>query len=960
MKTKTHNRLAAVFLALAMLLTSISFSMFASAEEAAGTGSIVLDADDIAKADYSGKPDTEINGFTIKWGDKGKVDDSGTKFTDGIVGKPDGSVKVNRINFGGKTDLTKKTRVIEFTTTGAADVTIWWVAGDADRFVQIYNVDDLSKPVDAADDAHAKNDPMVSELKVEEAGTYWITSTQGTNYVFRVEVTPQATEKISELNADDIAKADYSGKPDTEINGFTIKWGDKGKVDDSSPKFTDGVVGKPDGSVKVNRINFGGKTDLTKKTRVIEFTTTGAATFTIWWVAGDADRFVQIYNVDDLSKPVDAASDAHAKNDSLVSELKVTEAGTYWITSTQGTNYIFKVSVKEGGAPEVIVRTPWSEIAKPAITGVEQVGGNIKVTVSADVSKTAADSVSVQMYDKSGKEVGSPASSSAKKAEHELTFTPSASGTYSFKATLSRKSDEDGDYEDKFSEEVMSLDYVLPLSAPVISSATSKGGTGNNGTMELVWTPVDEATGYTVYSDGEAVTTVTGHDNTTYIVTGLKVGADHTFNVAAVRGSETGSKSADVTAKATEDEKRTWGYTIYGTSTNAKDGSNGYEGGVNSTGKVTVFSEGGKGKLESGAVDGIMFYYTAVPSDQNFVLRANMHVDKWTYSNGQEAMGLLASDSIPEVMSTAPYWTNNYYLTLGTVAYNWSNGEVVYDGTGTRYDMRLGLGVYPNLGVTKENQKNIVELGLAGTVDPNIQYPLDLTAAYQNLPATTTSLRYNIAANMTNATANSVPETIADIADFDVEIRKNNTGYFFTYYDKDGNVIRTQKFYDTEALSHVDEDNVYVGFFAARNARATFSNINLTLINPEDDDPAEERPITYVTPRLTITSAPVSNSSDYELTMLSNVEGKAVIYLDGKAVSNGKVVRAEELFSMNINISEGYNKISVIFTPYSDQDLGEYTELDPEVKEVKASIEVNYNTDYANKKNLYVSPSGSS
>lgn len=947
MKTKSkHNRLAAVFLALAMLLTSISFGMFASAEEtASGTGSYVLSGDAFEAKTYESGAVSEKVGtdgyFTINWGSKGKVVNKPKDFSDNYSGK-------NYISFEGKSDL--KSRYIQFTTTGMAQVKVWWLSSGDNRPIEIY---DSKQEKVTSTSVSVKDATYVNTLKIEvpTADTYYLTSKVEKAFIYKVEVTPVAPEVAYDLVGDDFKAESYESGAITEnvgTNGlFTINWGSKGKVVNKPKEFSDKT--KMD-----NYISFEGKSDL--KSRYIQFTTNSAARVKIWWLSSGDNRPVEIYDAKTQEKIT--STSVSVKDTTYVNTLKVPTAGTYLLTSKVEKAFIYKISVIEGGF-DYVERCAWADVDDPVISNVEQEDGDIKVTVDAVIDPAdGGDQVDVLIYDSEGNEMGKASSVSENKT-HTLKFSPKATGEYSLKAFLSRVADDNGKYDVKVSD-MVDFAYTLPLAAPVISSATSKGGTGNNGTMELIWTSVDEATGYAVYSDGNEVAKVDGIDKTTYVVPGLTVGENHTFAVAAVRGSETGPKSAEVTARATEDERRTWGYTIYGTSTNATDGSNGYTGGVNTDeGTVTVFSENGKGKLESGAVDGIMFYYTAVPSDKNFVLRANMHVDKWTFSNGQEAMGLLASDSIPEVMSTKPYWTNNYYLTLGTVAYNWSNGEVVYDGTGTKYDMRFGLGVYPNLGVTKENQANIAELGLAGVVDPNIQYPLDLTAAQQGL----LTGRYNIAANMTNATAAGVPETVANdgkgITDFDVEIRKNNTGYFFTYYDQNGRVIRTQKFYDTEALSHVDEDNVYVGFFAARNARATFSDINLTLINPEDDAPAEERPITYVTPRLTITSAGVANSSDYELTMLSNVDGYATIYLDGEVVSTNEFVRADELFSTNIGISEGSNKISVTFIPDPNQDLGEYTELDPMIDELEATIRVAYNTNYANQNNLYVSPNGS-
>ena len=151
-----------------------------------------------------------------------------------------------------------------------------------------------------------------------------------------------------------------------------------------------------------------------------------------------------------------------------------------------------------------------------------------------------------------------------------------------------------------------------------------------DGSVTVVWTTVPEATGYEIICNDLSAGTAEGDS---FTVTGLTVGEKYNFTVRALRNDETGDPSAAVSAVATEEAQRAWSFTVYGPSTNEKD--NGYLGSVNEDGFVTVYSENGKGKIQPNADDGIAFYYTAIPADKNFTLRANVHVDNWDYSNGQ-------------------------------------------------------------------------------------------------------------------------------------------------------------------------------------------------------------------------------------------------------------------------------------------------------------------------------------
>ena len=93
------------------------------------------------------------------------------------------------------------------------------------------------------------------------------------------------------------------------------------------------------------------------------------------------------------------------------------------------------------------------------------------------------------------------------------------------------------------------------------------------------------------------------------------------------------------------------------------------------------------------------------------------------------------------------------------------------------------------------------------------------------------------------------------ITEMYLTIQKNNTGYFVTYESADGSYSTTKKYYDTAALEKIDADSVYVGFFASRNATATFSDITFKTIDPKDDAAAEERPVQKVAVNTYVQSA---------------------------------------------------------------------------------------------------------
>ena len=129
---------------------------------------------------------------------------------------------------------------------------------------------------------------------------------------------------------------------------------------------------------------------------------------------------------------------------------------------------------------------------------------------------------------------------------------------------------------------------------------------------------------------------------------------------------------------------------------------------------------------------------------------------------------------------------------------------------------------------------------------------------------------------------------------FKMSIQKNNTGYFVSYTNEAGETV-TKKYYDTKALEQLDEDNVYVGFFASRTAKISVTDINLTTVSPENDVAKEEQPVTTVAPSYKVTSASVSNSESYKLSYVANADGHVVVTAaDGMVIADEDVTAGQK------------------------------------------------------------------
>lgn len=636
-----------------------------------------------------------------------------------------------------------------------------------------------------------------------------------------------------------------------------------------------------------------------------------------------------------------------------VKEVKYSklEAGTYQMCSPKDGNNTgrgvrilsAKVSDTTGGSRPA--RADWSTVEAPTLVSAKQITGknDIEVKVTGLVGYDGADTLVITMKDEGGTVVKTQSVAKDGK-DFMVTFTPENSGKYVFSVVATR----DGE-ENKAAENTLDVDFALVLATPVISSATSKG----NNSVEVIWGAVKEATGYivTAATEGEKEVSVTAKaDETTALLTGLIVGKTYTISVVAVRGEDKtnpGTATVTVTAEA----QRVWSKSTYGSSTDSKN--NGVTGNAND-GKVTVYSEGGKGKIVPGSTDGLTFYYTAIdPETENFTLTADIHVDSWTLSNGQEGFGMMAADAVGSNGDGTAFWNNAYQAIATKVEYYWDGEDVTTDSSAGKISMKLGLGAISKLGVTAEDVAGIKN----GTITMPAGY-VSKTTTLETGAATKGPGTYNLVGNW-NEKAEPAGNLENPLTDFRLQIQRNNTGYYLRYLDKDNKVIKEIRYYDLErtSLTQIDKDNIYVGFFASRNARITVSNIDLKTITLADDEKAEEREIEYVYPINTIESPAFSNSADYNLVYYGNADGTLVVKdQNGKEVLN-KEFKALTKETVALKLNSGKNTFTINFIPDKEYKPGEFklmTSYDP--------VTINHTVEYktVENNNIYVSSNGKS
>ena len=942
---KKGKRILAAFLAVLMVVAIMPFTsfsgIFTSKAKAAESGKKYTFEGTELEAAAAGKytdgqaVTAGTDGyFTFYMSAKTKIDSSDKTWEDGYACK-------QRVNFGGKADVANMKNLVSFKTSNAAKVKVYWVEGGTDnRQMAIFG--STGDVVTKTEVTAAKNDPVVSTLELADAGTYYLGGLENNNYIFKIEVEETAAVeepvvKEYELDGAKLETAAAGKFTDGQTvaagtdNAFTLYMSAKTKIDSSSKTWDDGFAG-------TQRINFGGKADIANMKNFVSFKTEGTAKVKIYWVEGGTDnRQMAIFN--STGDVVTKTEVTAAKNDPVVSTLELADAGTYYLGGLENNNYIFKVVVTDtvGGDAPVVTRKNWSEVAAPVIGEVAQDGANVTVPFTMVLGNDGADKVSVVMTDASG---NTETKGYALEGEGgKVSFSPASSGEYTFTITASRENEQDK------TGNTVKLNFAYPLSAPSISSATSMG----NGTVSLVWQSVKEATSYNVYVGGTKVGSTSA---TSYDVTGLTVGTKYDFAVEAVRETPAAvSDKSTISATATAEAKQVWGYIVYGNG--ASESNSAYEGNINETGSVTLRSgavdangvlngSGNNGKLVPASFDGLNFYYTAVPTSLNFTLRAKVTVDQWNLSNGQEGFGLMAADRLG-----GSGWNNSYMAVVSKTEYYWNEeaGKVTNDTTALKVSQKIGIASQEKKGLTKDNIAAI-EANDTETVKQfqSAMYPLEQ--------------RYAQNVNVIGNAVKPVDATIENpVTEMYLTIQKNNTGYFVSYESVDGTYSTTKKYYDTETLSQLDSDNVYVGFFTSRYAQATFSDVTFTTINPSDDAPAEEKPIEELVTNAAFNSKTATGSSDYEFRFTANCDGVLSIWdSEDNAIATDVAVAANTVVKpATTTLNVGKNSFRYVFTP----DAGYIPEKDmvmSSYEPIEGTFTVTYRTYGVEGQSIYVAP----
>lgn len=157
-----------------------------------------------------------------------------------------------------------------------------------------------------------------------------------------------------------------------------------------------------------------------------------------------------------------------------------------------------------------------------------------------------------------------------------------------------------------------------------------------------------------------------------------------------------------------------------------------------------------------------------------------------------------------------------------------------------------------------------------------------------------------------------------------------------------------QRIAGADQVQVIDPDNMYVGFFASRNAKMTVRNAHLSLSEAHTVPSPKPEPV-QENAAISIVSAPESGSKDYTLKALANYDGALSISKDGHEMISQATVKKNEVYSFATKLADDQTDFSVTYTP---TDAPSTT---PITKNVQVTKKI-----YNSGAGLFVSPDGTS
>ncbi|KEA50919.1 pectate lyase [Mangrovibacter sp. MFB070] len=290
---------------------------------------------------------------------------------------------------------------------------------------------------------------------------------------------------------------------------------------------------------------------------------------------------------------------------------------------------------------------------------------------------------------------------------------------------------------------------------------------------------------------------------------------------------------------------------------------------------VTIESRGGK---IANSHDGLTFFYTQLPADQNFSLQATVTVNQFGPENGakpaaQEGAGLLVRDIL---------------------------------GNPRQNPLKPGYEEFPSASNMVMNAIMTQDRKDADQVKMQAMYRQGVSQPWGNAGAAITKKSYK------------EQISLAKNGTFRLKLQRTNDGYITSWAPAGSDDWVSQQVKGADSVTVQDKQHYYVGFFASRNAKITISDATLTTTPAETQaSPAwVAKPWPVVAQ---IASSDKSASNDYVVQARANYDGTWSVTQNEVVIGANKTVKAGEMMTQPASLANG-NQFSLDFTPANAPD----------------------------------------
>lgn len=291
---------------------------------------------------------------------------------------------------------------------------------------------------------------------------------------------------------------------------------------------------------------------------------------------------------------------------------------------------------------------------------------------------------------------------------------------------------------------------------------------------------------------------------------------------------------------------------------------------------ITLESRGGK---IANSHDGLTFFYTELPTSQNFVLEATVTVDQFGPENGakpaaQEGAGLLVRDVI---------------------------------GNPRQQPLKEGYEEFPaasNLvmnAIMTQDKKDHHRIKLQAITREGITQP------WGNAGAAIKKQSYQEEVD------------ISQTPTFRLKLARTNDGFVTAWAPAGSDAWVSKSVPRAELIAIQKPESYYVGFFASRNARITVSDATLTTSAANTVASAPWQPIALPAV-VQLASATQSTTAAYLVQARANVDGVFSLRQNEVVIGSDKPVKAGTMYSVATTLGES-NDFSLLFTPASGEAI---------------------------------------